>query len=484
MNLFQQPRPCRTEAISRLTQTGGLRSVVWRKVTMLLTMALAVFSFCTPAQAGSLLNLSDLLGGDSGDYPTRSITIMAPANPGGGFDQLARLIQYSLTDQGLVAVPVEVVNRGGAGGTIGLAELITQHRGDPYSLMVGGSTLVGAVALHSSPYKVTDGVPLARLASEYSMIAVPADSPFKTLDDLMRAFRADPASISWGGGSAGSTDHLLIGMVAQAAGVDPSLVNYVAYNGGGEAATAIMAGQLDAAVSGFGEWEALAAANRIRVLAVSSPERLEGADVPTIRESGLPVDMENWRFIMAPPGISPEDREAIVSLLDVMHDSAEWQEMLVRNRWQDRFLAGPELDAFIQQDMLQTAALLAEIQLDSSSNAGPLSGPYLFPAIGLALLGFSLLGLAVGAALRRRAVAGDNAVSEANWAPFARTAGLMFAYFIALQPVGFVLATPIYFTAQARLMGSLRIWRDLAVAIGLTVAAFILFDTMLGIALP
>lgn len=181
--------------------------------------------------------------------PAVPLTIVAPANPGGGWDQTARLLQLALERDQLVSEPVEVVNQGGAGGTIGLAELVDSRRGDSHALMIGGYGMLGAVLMHGSRYTLKDVTPIARLTSEYQVIAVPAASPFKTLEDLLTAFKAAPESISWAGGSAGSADHIFIALLAERLGVDPARINYVAFTGGGDAATAVMGGQVSVGVS-------------------------------------------------------------------------------------------------------------------------------------------------------------------------------------------------------------------------------------------
>ena len=166
-------------------------------------------------------------------YPQGALTLIAPANPGGGWDQTARQIQQVWTETGILGVPVEVINRGGAGGTIGLADLVTRHRGDPRTLMVFGQVMLGAIRTNASPVSIDQTVPLARLLNEYEVVTVPADSPHGTLEEVLEDFRRDPAAVSWAGGSAGGIDHILAGLIAQAAGVDPRRVNYIAYAGGG-----------------------------------------------------------------------------------------------------------------------------------------------------------------------------------------------------------------------------------------------------------
>ena len=309
---------------------------------------------------------ADVLEPTAAGYPQGAVTLLAPANPGGGWDQTARQIQQVWTEAGILGVPVEVINRGGAGGTIGLADFVTRHRGNPRTLMVFGQVMLGAIRTNRTPLSIDDTVPLARLLDEYEVIAVPADSPHETLADLLRDFRADPERVSWAGGSAGGIDHMLAGLLALAAGVDPTRVNYVAHSGGGEAAVLVMGGHVTAGISGFGEWKAHAEGGRMRVLAVSSPERIAGSDVPTIRESGLDVVIVNWRGILAPPDTDDETRAWLIEALARLRASEAWQDILRRNDWEDSFLAGDDFERFLEQETAIADEILRSIGL-----AGP-----------------------------------------------------------------------------------------------------------------
>ena len=220
------------------------------------------------------------------------LTLVAPAAPGGGWDSTARQMQAALVKAGIVR-NVQVTNVTGAGGTVGLAGLVNNGKGDGNQLMVMGLVMTGAVLTNNSPVTLSQVTPIARLTGEYEMIAVPTNSPHKTMHDLIAALKKDPGAVSWGGGSAGGTDHILAGLVAKAAGVDPGKVNYIAHSGGGEAMANILGGKVTAGVSGIGEFAAQIKAGRLRGLAVSSPKRVDGVDVPTLKETGLDVELSN-----------------------------------------------------------------------------------------------------------------------------------------------------------------------------------------------
>ncbi len=237
--------------------------------------------------------------------PLDQLRVIAPAAPGGGWDQTARVMQQALQREGLVRLaPVE--NIPGAAGTIGLARFIGAERGRGDVLLVSGLIMLGGIVTHQSPVTLRDVVPIARLTGEYEVIAVPAASPLRSLQDLLSAFKAQPGSISWGGGSAGGSDQILAGLVADAVGVDPKRVNYIAFSGGGESMSAILGGTVSVGINGFAEFAPQLEAGTLRALAISSDERLPGVDIPTLREQGVNVEFENWRSLVAPPGITPD----------------------------------------------------------------------------------------------------------------------------------------------------------------------------------
>jgi len=405
---------------------------------------------------------------------------MAPANPGGGWDQTARLIQQVLSGQQIVPVPVEVINRAGAGGTIGLAELVA--RDDPHTVMVMGRVMLGAILTNQSAVSLEHTVPLARLLDEYEVIAVPPNSKYQTFQELIEDFRRQPDRISWGGGSAGGTDHILVAMIARAAGVDPTRINYVAYSGGGEAAVSVMGGHVTAGISGYAEWRPHAESGKMRFLAVSSETRL-GADAPpTIRESGLDVAMSNWRAIVAPLGLDPERRTWLVEALSRMRTTAEWQEIVRRNDWVDSFLTGPELDAFIERETASNVEVLSAIGLvniDEAAAQYAAVGPWVAPAVIIVvlLLSAAWMLLSVGAVYDR---------PGAHRAPLQMlpTGLLVLGYFLALNPVGYLPATTAYLFLQARLFGSTSWLRDGIFSVGTSILVYALFNYVLRIGLP
>ncbi len=294
-------------------------------------------------------------------FAVDSIKMMIPANPGGGWDTTGRELGKALQASGVKSVQFD--NKGGAAGTIGLAQFVNSAKGDPNAVLIGGMVMVGGIILNKSAVNLSQVTPIARLTSEWEVIVVPANSPHKTMADLVKAFKADPGKVSWGGGSAGGTDHITAGLVAKAVGVDPTKVNYIAFSGGGEAMAAILGGKVAAGISGVSEFTDQVAAGKMRALAVSGAERVEGFDAPTIQEAGFDVELTNWRGVVAPPGISDEDRQALGDAVGKMVESEAWQTILKERAWLDVYLPPDEFAQFLQQDSEQVETVLKDIGL-------------------------------------------------------------------------------------------------------------------------
>lgn len=289
------------------------------------------------------------------------LEITAPAAPGGGWDSTSRAAQEVLQAEGL-AKTVQVVNVPGAGGTIGLAKL-ANDQGKSGKLMTMGLVMVGAIETNKSATTLDDVTPIARLTSEQEAIVVPASSPYKTLEEFVAAWKTDPGKLAIAGGSAGGTDQILAGLVAQAGGIDPKAVNYIAYSGGGEALAAILGGKVAAGISGVSEFADQVAAGKMRALAVSGAERVEGFDAPTIKESGLDVELTNWRGMVAPGGIDEADKKVLSDAVQKMHDSAAWQAQMEKNGWDDAFQPADEFTTFLAEEKTRVSGVLKSLGL-------------------------------------------------------------------------------------------------------------------------
>lgn len=290
-----------------------------------------------------------------------TLTLIAPAGAGGGWDTFTREQQAAMRANRIVN-NATVLNIPGAGGTIGLGKFSTLE-GEATNLLTTGTVMIGAIALNDSPVEMTDMRPLARVSEEYDIIVVPADSPYQTIDDLIADWERDPSAFPFTGGSAGGLDHLIVADLAIKVGIDPTEITYIPQSGGGEAIQVLSSGDAQAAVSGYNEFADQIEAGRMRGLAIVSPERVDGIDLPTLVEQGYDVAMTNWRGFLAPAGISDEEFAELEAIVTETAQSPEWQEAMERNKWTDVFLTGPELLDFLEQDIEQNEALVEELGL-------------------------------------------------------------------------------------------------------------------------
>lgn len=306
-------------------------------------------------------------GTDSSEAPAASgpvegLRILVPNTPGGGYDTTARVAAKVMEETDIAANP-EVFNLAGAGGTVGLARIVNESgNGDLAMLM--GLGVVGASYTNDTDAKLTDTTPIAKLIEEPGAIMVSKDSEFKTIDDLVEAWKKDPGSISVGGGSSpGGPDHLLPMQLAQTVGIDPTKVNFVSYDGGGDLLPAILGHKVDVAASGAGEYMQQIEKGEIRVLATSGDKRLENVDAPTFIESGIDLNFTNWRGVVAPPEISEADREKWINVLTTMHESDAWKQALETNGWTDAFITGDEFSSFLTEQDQRVADVLKALGL-------------------------------------------------------------------------------------------------------------------------
>jgi putative tricarboxylic transport membrane protein len=293
------------------------------------------------------------------------LKIMAPAAPGGGWDQTARTMQQALTQSGLVK-SVQVTNVPGAGGTIGIAQLVNGAKGDGHQLMVNGYVMVGAILTNKAPVGLDQTTPIARLTAEYEAIVVPANSPIKDAKDLAAAVKADPGKVTWAGGSAGGVDHIAAALFAKAVGADPTKINYVPFSGGGEALAAILGGKVTAGISGYGEFESQIKAGKLRLIGMTSPSKLPNVDAPSLKEQGVDLEIANWRSVVAPPGISADQKKALVETIDKMVKSKEWAEILKQKGWDYAYLSGDEFAKFLASELTRTKEVLTSVGLVKS----------------------------------------------------------------------------------------------------------------------
>lgn len=293
------------------------------------------------------------------------LKIMAPAAPGGGWDQTARSLQQALVQGGIIK-SVQVANVTGAGGTVGLAQLVNGAKGDGSQVMVNGFVMMGAILTNNAPVTLDQVTPIARLTSEYLAIVVPANSPLKSVKDLGDAVKADPARVRWAGGSAGGVDHIAAALFAKAVGADATKINYIPFSGGGEALAALLGGRVTAGISGYGEFEGQIKTGKLRLIGLTSPKRLEGVDAPTLKESGVDLEIANWRSVVAAPGLTPQQRDTLIATFDKVAKSKEWTEILKQKGWDDAYLPGDAFGAFLKAENARVREVLVSIGLVKS----------------------------------------------------------------------------------------------------------------------
>src|SRR6187455_319721 len=237
-----------------------------------------------------------------------NLKMMIPANPGGGWDTTGRALGKALQEAG-AAASVSYDNKGGAAGALGLAQFVNGAKADPNAMMTMGAVMLGGIITGKPPVSLSQATPLARVTSEYNVFVLPAGSPLKSMKDVVEQLKKDPGSVKWGGGSRGSTEHIAAAMLAREVGVDPAKINYVAFRGGGEATAAILGGNVTVGGSGYSEFAEYIKAGKMRAIAVTSAQRLQG--VPTLKEQGINVEIGNWRGVYGAPGISAPERKAL-----------------------------------------------------------------------------------------------------------------------------------------------------------------------------
>jgi putative tricarboxylic transport membrane protein len=284
-----------------------------------------------------------------------------PAGPGGGWDGLGRAIEQVARTAGLVG-NFQFENVGGAGGMVGLPRFVSQRRGRGEAILVGGSVMVGAGVTNRSPVTIKDVVPIARMTEEVGVVVVPSNSEFRDIGQLIAALRANPGAVSIGGGSAGGTDHITLGLILKALGRNPREASYVAFAGGGPAQAAIMGGQVKAGISGYSEFSEQIAAGRMRALATTGGNRSE-PNLPTLQESGVNVATSNWRGTFGAPGINATQRQALTDLMTALHALPAWRDLLKTRGWDDAFLVGPAFEQYLARDIAETESVLRDLGL-------------------------------------------------------------------------------------------------------------------------
>ncbi len=287
-----------------------------------------------------------------------SIRVMIGANPGGGYDQTGRSLGAAMIASGQTKA-VTYDNKGGAGGTIALAQFVNSEKSNPAALMVVGSVMVGAIESNRPPVTLKNATPIARLYADTLIVVVAAASPIKSVADLTARLEANPGAVSWGGGSKGSVDHILAGLYAKAVGVDPRKVNYVPFAGGGEASAAILGGHVTVGLAGVSEFLPFVKSGKMRALAVSADKPIEG--IAPLKTQGVDVEVYNWRGVYGAPGLNAEQRTALIGAVVKATEHPSWQESLKKNEWAPFLLTGEAFGRHVDSEHQRLGAILRDL---------------------------------------------------------------------------------------------------------------------------
>lgn len=305
-------------------------------------------------------------GSSTGDYPKKPFIVTAPSGAGGGWDKTARSLTKVLTETKLIEQTMTVENKPGGGGTVFLAEYVAKDNEDPYKLFVSSPPILinNLKKEGNSPFGYKDVTPLAQMTKDYGAIAVPANSKFTDLQSLIDAIKADPTSVTLAGGSApGSMDHLISVLPAFKSGVDPRTVKYLSYDGGGEAIAALLGNNADAIGTDISSLGSYLKAGKIKILAVTSTERLGGdfADVPTLKELGLDAEFTIWRGVFGPKGLTEEQLAFWDKTLKALSENEAWQKELVANDWASEYRNAADFKAFLEEQERDVQELLTAL---------------------------------------------------------------------------------------------------------------------------
>ena len=315
--------------------------------------------------AGTFVALA-MVGGPALAFEPEQPECIAPANPGGGWDFTCRQVGKSLQDQGLIPSTMQVVNLAGGGGGVAFAEVVNKRNDDNDLIVAASSATATRLATGAYPGNTMDQVRwLASVGADYGVIAVAKDSPITSLTELLDQIKADPRSVAVAGGSAvGGWDYLKVLIAAKEYGIDDvRAVKYIAFDGGGEAVTQLLAGSVQAFTGDVSEAKGFVDSGDVKVIAVLAPERLPGefADMPTAVEQGVNAIGANWRGFYAPKGMSDEAYDYWVAQIGTLYASSEWKDVMANNGLAPLDLQGAAFEEFVSKSVASITELTAEI---------------------------------------------------------------------------------------------------------------------------
>ncbi|OBB56775.1 hypothetical protein A5757_01570 [Mycobacterium sp. 852013-51886_SCH5428379] len=288
-------------------------------------------------------------------YPSGPVTMSAGANPGSGLDLTIRAVVDSLQAENLVTVPLPVENRPGNIGADWLATMVEKYRGADNQVSATSLSMMMNELRGISPYGVDDVTMIARLMTEYYVVVTDSASPYTNLADVMTAIKGEPGGVRVG---AATDDQAPFDLLVSAAGGDPSLIDYVPFEGGGDQTRALLDRNVDVAVGGLSEFVDLVQSGELRALGVLAEQRLPGVDIPTAREQGLDVTLSNWRGLYGPPDMPKPAVEYWQRVLGEMVETPTWKQVAERSHFTTTFMVGDQFQAFLAETQTDLKAAL------------------------------------------------------------------------------------------------------------------------------
>lgn len=320
-----------------------------RKTTLAALTTAAALTLAACGQSGDAAG-TDTGAEAGGDYPDGPVTIVAPADPGSGWDLTARAVAADLAKEKIVTTPLPVENQPGAVGTVFLAKMVEQMAGQEDTIAVTSMAMNVNKAMGQTEYNFGDVTMIAGLSAEHFIVVTNSDSPFEDLDSALQAIADDPGSVPVG---AATDDQFPFSLIVNAAGGDPTAVNYVTYEGGGEQSNALLSGDVQLAIAGISEFLPLLQSGELRGLAVLSEEPIEGVDAPATAELGYDVTIANWRGFYGPPDMPEHAVTFWQDAFEQLSTSEAWKATAEKNQWTTQFMKGEELTAYLEKTQQQ-----------------------------------------------------------------------------------------------------------------------------------
>ncbi|GAB4207219.1 MAG: tripartite tricarboxylate transporter substrate binding protein [Tibeticola sp.] len=321
-----------------------------------------------PTAAWAALACSALLSVSALAGPLDKPECIAPAKPGGGFDLTCKLAQSALQEGKYISDPLRVSYMPGGIGAVAYNAIVAQRPAENNTIVAfSGGSLLNLAQGKFGRYNENDVRWLAAIGADYGAIVVAENSPIKSIKDLVAAIKADPTKVVFGaGGSVGSQDWMKAALTARAAGLDPKAMRFVAFEGGGEALTALQGGHVQVYSGDASEAEEqMKAGAKIRVLAVLSDKRLEGklASVPTMKEQGYDVQWPIIRGFYMGPRVSDADFKVWTDTFDKMMATPAYDKLRAERGLFKFALTGKALESFIKERMAAYRQLVTDFNL-------------------------------------------------------------------------------------------------------------------------